>query len=349
MATQPKSPLDTQLVVDFPMECAAPQTASITMNNATTLLLRLPRELRLKIYGYVLDDCGDENNIMFVETAHPRDRPLPGRWRWLNTDNIPEDKFGFDGGVHRVYFGRGTGIAFLRTCRQIWFEAFSALHDDRLISFSHIEGFFRYQYHIHIRRLRLAVRLPSSSSEWETRAWVWFCKIAADDMNLTHLFLLVTLDYDISPSLQSLWLKPLFRIRGLRSFGIRVQVEGGWRLRDLEKNVKENMLGPRVDQRENDDERSRLLTPKPLKMPEVYGFTDEQARFIFFYATLTYITPYQLADIFSSYFHRITENSIVFAIGAIKQNDEFDTSTLAICEDEWADPALFGFERRIWK
>jgi hypothetical protein len=260
MVTQPKSPLDPQLVVDFPMECAVPQTASITMNNAATLLLGLPRELRLKIYGYVLDDCGDENNIMFVETAHPRDRPLPGRWRWLNTDNIPEDKFSFDSGVHQVYFGRGTGIAFLRTCRQVWYEAFSALHDDRLISFSHIEGFFRYQYHIHIRRLRLAVRLPSNSIEWEARAWFWFCKIAAEDMNLTQLFLSVTLDYDIPPSLQSLWLKPLFRIRGLRSFDIRVQVEGGWSLGDLEEKVKENMLGPRVDQRENDDERSRALS-----------------------------------------------------------------------------------------
>jgi hypothetical protein len=84
-------------------------------------------------------------------------------------------------------------------------------------------------------------------------------------------------------------------------------------------------------------------------MPEVHGFTDEQARFIFFYATLIHITPYQLADIFSSYFHRITANSIVFAIGAIKQSGEFDTSTLALCEDDWADPAIFGFEQKIWK
>ena len=260
MVTQPNSPLDSQSVADFPMECTVPQTVSITMSNAATLLMRLPRELRLKIYSYVLGDCGDENNVIFVETAHPRDQPLPGRWRWLNTDNVPEDKFSFDSGVHHVYFGRGTRIAFLRTCRQIWFEAFSVLHDDCLISFSHIEGFFRYQYHVHIRRLQLSVRLPSKSSEWEAKAWLWFCKIAAEDMNLAQLVLLITLDHSTPPTLQSLWLKPLFRIRGLRSFDIRVRVNGGWSLEVLEKKIKENMLGPRVDQRENDDEKSRLLS-----------------------------------------------------------------------------------------
>ena len=261
MLPQHNTPPGAQSAVDFPMECIAPQTARITMKNAATPLMRLPRELRLKIYDYVLDSCGDENNVILVETAHPRDQPLPGRWRWLNTDNVPEDKFNFDGAVHQVYFGRGAGIAFLRTCRQVWFEAFSVLLDNRLIAFSHIEGFFRYQHHIHVRRLRLSVHLPAKSSEWGAKAWFWFCKIAAEDMNLTQLILLVTLDYDPPPTLQSLWLKPLFRLGGLKSFDIRIQVSGGcWSMGNLEAKVKENMLGPRMDQKENDDEGSRLLS-----------------------------------------------------------------------------------------
>ncbi|KAI9867163.1 MAG: hypothetical protein M1813_009441 [Trichoglossum hirsutum] len=249
--------------MDLPVEYTVPQTVSITKSKCATLFLsRLPAEIRFKIYRHVLDDCGSESNCFYVVTDHPRCDPLPSRWRWLNTDNVPEDKYEPDRGIHHVHFHPRSNIAFLRTCRQIWLEASSAMLDERLISFENIEGFFRYQYHVHIRRLELVIQLSPRSSAWESKAWLWFCKIAADEMKLTQLTLWITLDYVPSITLQALWLKPLFRVRGLKSFDIHLRCFGPHRLKELrilEDMVRGNMLGPRVDWREFDDEKSQLL------------------------------------------------------------------------------------------
>ncbi|KAH0544673.1 hypothetical protein FGG08_001178 [Glutinoglossum americanum] len=318
-----------QSPVGFPVGFINPQTASISASNAVSLFVsRLPMELRFKIYRYVLDDCGDEDNCFYVITEYPRLYRLPGRWLWLNTDNIPEDKYELDQGIHRVYFDPGAKIGFLRTCRQFWFEAFPIFLDERLISFQNIEGFFRYQYHVHIRRLSLAVNLYAQSSAWEARAWLWFCKVAANHMKLKQLSLWITLEYDPPHTLQALWLKPLFCIRGLESFELHIGCLGPHEemdLRVLEAHIKENMLGPRTDMREFDNQKSTLLA---------YLCRDNQ-----------------IAKIFTEYFGvSMKAANILYATQCMAQfPDRFNQYTLSFCSYDWSYPEFFGYGDYIMK
>ncbi|KAI9773922.1 MAG: hypothetical protein M1840_006148 [Geoglossum simile] len=78
-------------------------------------------------------------------------------------------------------------------------------------------------------------------------------------------------------------------------------------------------------------------------------FTDEECRFIYWYATLTHLTPYKLASIFSSQFFPVSERSITFAVSALDYGTLFGVETLALCEEDWAEPAFFGLEEEVWK
>lgn len=71
-------------------------------------------------------------------------------------------------------------------------------------------------------------------------------------------------------------------------------------------------------------------------------FTDEQARFIYFYSSLTILNAHSLANIFNAYFGtRIGHKNMQFAMQNIAYQGNYDQETIALCDEPWADPSIF--------
>lgn len=80
-------------------------------------------------------------------------------------------------------------------------------------------------------------------------------------------------------------------------------------------------------------------------------YTDEQARFIFFYSTLTVLNAHSVTNIFNSYFNlRIGPKNMQYAMDNIAYNGQYDQETIALCDEAWSDPRYFGYNPvELWK
>ena len=80
-------------------------------------------------------------------------------------------------------------------------------------------------------------------------------------------------------------------------------------------------------------------------------YTDEQARFIYFYSTLTNLTAHSIVNIFNEYFGtRIGYKNMQYAMDNIAYNGRYDQETISLCDEPWADPSYFGYvPEQIWR
>lgn len=80
-------------------------------------------------------------------------------------------------------------------------------------------------------------------------------------------------------------------------------------------------------------------------------WTEEQARFIYFYAQCTILDEHSVAQIFNGYFGtRVGYKNMAYAMQNIGYSFGFDQETLALCDEPWADPSYFGYNpSTIWK
>jgi hypothetical protein len=112
--------------------------------------------------------------------------------------------------------------------------------------------------------------------------------------------------------------------------------------------------------------QAHLLTEKQLNILNPYSFiqppppapniimagayTDEQARFIYFYTTLSYLNSRQLARIFNQYFGtRIGYKNMQYAMDNIAYSGQYDAESIALCDEAWANPWHFGLDPGFWR
>ncbi len=80
-------------------------------------------------------------------------------------------------------------------------------------------------------------------------------------------------------------------------------------------------------------------------------YTDEQARFIYFYSALTILNSRTIATIFNQYFGtRIGYKNMQYAMDNIAYSGQYDQESIALCDEPWADPWHFGYDpSQIWR
>lgn len=80
-------------------------------------------------------------------------------------------------------------------------------------------------------------------------------------------------------------------------------------------------------------------------------YTDEQARFIYFYTTLTNLNARAIANIFNQYFGmRVGYKNMQYAMDNIAYSGQYDAETIGLCDEPWANPGYFGLiAAHIWK
>ncbi|MCJ1225166.1 hypothetical protein MMC12_001815 [Toensbergia leucococca] len=199
-------------------------------------LTKLPPEIRLQIYAYLLGDSvlhlvHLRHRLTHVRCASPAplDAPL----------DAPHVCYPSTGGHHLypIYIGLNPRleIAILRTCRQIYTEAMPVLYSTNTFDMDNLDCLIYLSQTI--RRTRLAsirtlnlswmphcvplvteTTAASKEAPYDDQTWLHFWGIVA-----TQMPGLVNLKLHLRPMSgefqdEAIWLKPLFQLNGLKSF-----------------------------------------------------------------------------------------------------------------------------------
>lgn len=204
-------------------------------------LSRLPIELRLEIYTLVLG--GKLLHIVQLprQLAH-RSCPSPNEYGYrtccLSTlrNNVRHAS-----SIARASLS-SANIAILQTCRQIYMEAIDLLYNSNAFDFDHLQTFVYFFKSIPSPRLATistlhvtwSVSRSNGSYGQATDAlneWERFCHVVAIKMSglrhfkisLSHNLPIQGLDVDGE---DSVWIRPLLEIKGLKNFNLQVHDTG---------------------------------------------------------------------------------------------------------------------------
>lgn len=177
--------------------------------NLNSLLLgRLPLEIRLQIYGYIL------GNRRIVHLSHGRNATafINLKWTFKKVD-----------------------LALLRTCRQIYIEAVDVVYGSNIIDLEHsrilIDVSDKYllpQRLAAIRSLRIQemhYSFPTGSSTlFSQSSWTQFWSIIACRMNLAELSLFIFIRGEIKDiTIDGPWVKPMLAVKGIQVLNLDIE------------------------------------------------------------------------------------------------------------------------------
>lgn len=206
-------------------------SAHFASNVDCALLMRLPIELRLEIYTYVLG-----GNLLHIFQ-------IPRRLAHKCCDAMPSKRYFRSccpttqrSNVRKPYLGpfSSANIALLQTCRQIYLEAINVLYTTNVFDIDHLQTLVYLsrsippQHFATITTLHISWQVASYAVSFHGQVdgmndWERFCHVVATKMpglrhfkvSLTH-----TAPLSIHEEADQDWIKPLLEIRGLRTFNL---------------------------------------------------------------------------------------------------------------------------------
>ena len=247
-------------------------SARFGSNVDCALLSRLPIELRLEIYTYVLG--GNLLHIFQVprRLAHKCCHGTPSKGYFRSCCPTTQRN-----NVRKGYGGpfSSANIALLQTCRQIYLEAINVLYTTNIFDIDHLQTLIYLsrsippQHFATISKLNVSWpvtydiipyhRQIDSINDWER-----FCHVVATKMpGLRHLKVSLTHNAPLSihDEADQCWIKPLLEIRGLRTFNLEtydVNITGRH-----ERNVNAEALKLQLCLRELLCTKPAVPTPRP--------------------------------------------------------------------------------------
>lgn len=207
-----------------------------TSNFDSPLLGRLPIELRLEIYGYVL---GGELFHIFPAPKRMAHYYCPSpSWNDTNCKNCLKTT---RSPLPLVGNGRipNNDIALLKACRQIYNEASHVLYATNVFELGNLNSFLHFSQTIRpcrlasIARLHICWDLPTRSKEVKSWKRGWHT-IATQMSALVHLKLM--LGCSLKSNLISGWIHPILEVQGLKSFSLQFKpdIVEALRIRDID-------------------------------------------------------------------------------------------------------------------
>lgn len=211
---------------------------ALSVENAeNSPFLRLPREIREKIYSYLF-----VNRFIFRIKHSPKDRRLvqshclyPPTWherQHIRTG--PERWCGF----HVAMPGKDINPALIKTCRQIYTEVTPLIYSTNTFDIGNLDDLIFLNQTIRsnrmasIRFLRISWSLcflpfcdslKPTDRPHDDETWLRFWNIIATRMiGLTDLDVTLRVCRPYELNLEKIWLKPLMDVRGLRHFILEI-------------------------------------------------------------------------------------------------------------------------------
>lgn len=86
-------------------------------------------------------------------------------------------------------------------------------------------------------------------------------------------------------------------------------------------------------------------TPTRSQGTNLTDLTEEQERFIYYYSTVVRLAPAFRTLIYNAYFNAAMNTSgMIYATFYVRWGQRYDLETIALCEEVWSDPTLFGLK-----